>query len=96
MDRPLPFLDVITKGRIDGFIGHPVYKRPTNTNRYNNASSHRHPLHTSSSLNTSINRAIRISDEDSWNEEKLNLKSTANSNGFEMVEINGGFKKRIS
>lgn len=42
----LPFLDVLVTKEEDGTLGHTVYRKPTNTNRYLNADldSHHHVI----------------------------------------------------
>lgn len=47
-------------------------------------------------LNTWINRALRISDEDICDEEKLHLKSALSRNGYSLRGVHKAFKKQMS
>lgn len=62
-EKQLSFLDVMKKRKTDCSICHHVKK--TNAHRYLNGTSHHHPAHTSSELNTLNNISIHISCENS-------------------------------
>jgi hypothetical protein len=42
-DRTLPFLDVLVSIRLDGTLGHRVYRKMTRTDLYLHAKSEHHP-----------------------------------------------------
>lgn len=94
-DGSLPFLDVMTTRKPDGTLGHAVYRKPTHTNRYLNAGSYHHPAQKYGVLNTLVNRAINISDDDSWGKEKHVLTKVLRQNGFTKTQINRAFSKQL-
>lgn len=50
----LPILDVVANIKEDRCVGHSLYRKPTHTNRYLNASSHTILPKESSVLNTLV------------------------------------------
>jgi hypothetical protein len=42
-DRTLPFLDVLVSRRLEGALGHTVYRKSTHTDLYLHAKSEQHP-----------------------------------------------------
>jgi hypothetical protein len=67
----IPFLDVLINRKEDGNLGHVVYRKKTHTENYLHASSHHHPTQKLGVLNTLATRAIRISDEEHLEHEKI-------------------------
>ncbi|XP_060531558.1 uncharacterized protein LOC132705141 [Cylas formicarius] len=53
----LPFLDVTIIKKETGHLDHTVYRKPTHTNRYQNANSHHHPAQLQSVITTLITRS---------------------------------------
>jgi len=61
----LPFLGIDIYRKLDGSLGHKVYRRPTHTNLYLHRDSHHHPANKQSFLASLINRAKALCDQDS-------------------------------
>jgi hypothetical protein len=78
----LPFLVLDIYRRPDGSLGHKVYRKPTHTNLYLNAKSHRHPSNKQAVLSTLIHRARPLCDEDSLQAELVFLKDIFKGNGY--------------
>jgi hypothetical protein len=53
-DRTLPFLDVLVSRRLDGTLGHTVYRKSTHTDLYLHAKSEHHPAQKRAVLTTLI------------------------------------------
>ena len=78
----LPFLDVLISKRVDGSLGHSVYRKPTHTDRYLNARSF-HPPSVKSSVNrTLLRRAHIISDKEHLPSELKHLNVVLRDNGY--------------
>ena len=74
-NKRLPFLDVQVFRKPDGSLGHSVYRKKTDTNRYLHADSNHHPSQKNSLVNILFRRADIISDSDSRDQEKgISLK----------------------
>ncbi|MGR8252493.1 reverse transcriptase domain-containing protein, partial [Escherichia coli] len=63
-DRSLAFLDVLVKVKPNGSLAHTVYRKPTHTDRYLNASSHHHPRHLDSVKVSLTKRAKDLCDSE--------------------------------
>jgi hypothetical protein len=87
-NNSLPFLDVLVMKKEDGTLGHKVFRKTTQTNRYLNANSHHHPSQINSVANTLITRSKRITDSENLNEELHNIKTTLLANGYNIHTIN--------
>ena len=81
-DQRIPFLDVMVNKRIDGSLGHEVYRKPTHTDRYLNAYSHHHPSQKASLMATLLHCAYKLSDAESLAKEKEHLMTTLKRNGY--------------
>jgi len=86
-DSSLPFLDVRVTRNPDGRLGHCVYRKPTHTDRYLNASSHHHPAQKSSVINSLVHRAISISQPDKLESELAHVKKTLQNNGYNKRDV---------
>jgi hypothetical protein len=77
----LPFLDVDIYRRLDGSLGHKVYRKPVHTNLYLNLASHHHPSSKQAVLSTLVHRARAVCDKESLHDELEFLKTTFRENG---------------
>ncbi|GJQ78415.1 hypothetical protein Trydic_g22237 [Trypoxylus dichotomus] len=59
-DGQLPFLDVLVNRNRDGTLGHRVYRKPTDTDRYLHYNSNHHPKQTRAVIKTLIDLVARI------------------------------------
>jgi hypothetical protein len=75
-DRTLPFLDVLVSRRVDGTLGHTVYRKSTHTDLYLHAKSEHHPAQKGVVLITLIRRAKTLCDPDSLGKEIQHLRYT--------------------
>jgi hypothetical protein len=73
-DNRLAFLDVLVKKKLNGSLGHMVYRKPTHTDLYLHAESEHHPAQKNEVLRTLIHRAKTICDMESLGEELQHLK----------------------
>ncbi|XP_047984696.1 uncharacterized protein LOC125225163 [Leguminivora glycinivorella] len=81
-DRSLPFLDVKLKAKPDGTLAHSVYRKPTHTDRYLQASSHHHPRHLQSVVTSLVNRARDLCDSEHLDEELAHVQKVLRKNGY--------------
>ncbi|XP_046400855.1 uncharacterized protein LOC124167106 [Ischnura elegans] len=81
-DGCLPFLDVLVTKKLNGKLGHGVYRKATHTDRYLHASSHHHPTQKAALISTLVHRAYSISDQLSLPAEKRHLVTALASNGY--------------
>jgi hypothetical protein len=86
-DRTLPFLDVLVSRRLDGTLGHTVYRKTTHTDLYLHAKSEHHPAQKRVVLTTLIRRAKTLCDLDSLEKEIQHLRETFQRNGYSKSEI---------
>ena len=86
-DQALPFLDVqIQKLPTQGFT-HTIYRKPTHTNRYLNASSHHHPAQLNSVVHTLVSRSLKLTDNNNKNTEIQTLTNILHQNGYNKKQI---------
>lgn len=86
-ESQLPFLDVMIIRKLDGSLGHTVYRKPSHTNRYLNASSHHHPAQLNSVVKTLIHRSQTLSDVEHRNEEMNTIQNILQANGYSQHKI---------
>jgi hypothetical protein len=86
-DRTLPFLDVLVSRRLDGTLGHTVYRNTTHTDLYLHAKSEHHPAQKRAVLTTLIRRAKTLCDPDNLEKEIQHLRDTFQRNGYSKSEI---------
>jgi hypothetical protein len=79
-NRTLPFVDVLVSRRLDGTLGHTVYRKSTHTDLYLYAKSEHHPAQKRAVLTTLIRRANSTSEihlsKKKWIEQERNQTST--------------------
>ncbi|XP_063629974.1 uncharacterized protein LOC134801365 [Cydia splendana] len=81
-DRSLPFLDVKLRVKPDGTLAHSVYRKPTHTDRYLQASSHHHPRHLQSVVTSLVNRARDLCDAEHIDNELAHVQEVLKKNGY--------------
>jgi hypothetical protein len=86
-DRTLPFLDVLVSRRLDGTLGHTVYRKLTRTDLYLHAKSEHHPAQKRAVLTTLIRRAKTLCDPNSLGKEIQRLRDNFQRNGHNKNEI---------
>jgi hypothetical protein len=91
-DGHLPVLDIDIYRKLNGFLGHRVYRKPTDTNLYLHHNSHHHPSHKQSVLTSLIHRATAISDQDFINQELEFLTTVFGNNGYSIQQIRRAMK----
>jgi hypothetical protein len=80
-------LDLDIYRRLDGSLGHKVYRKPTHTNLYINAKSHHHPSNKQAVLSTLIHRARVLCDDDSRQAELVFQRDVFKQNGYNDRQI---------
>jgi hypothetical protein len=83
----LPFLGLDIYRRLDGSLGHKMYREPTHTNLYLNAKPHHHPSNKEALLSTLVHRARALCDEDSVQAELEFLRDAFKQNGYNDSQI---------
>ena len=73
-DDKLTFLDVLVKKKLDGLLGHTMYRKPTHTDLYLHANSEHHPTQKQAVMSTLVHRAKMICDAESLEEELQHLQ----------------------
>jgi hypothetical protein len=81
-NNTLPFLDVKVMAQADGTLKHTVYRKPTHTDKYLNASSHHHPKHLRSVETSLVNRARALCDPEFLDEELSHVDKILRRNGY--------------
>ncbi|KAK5647713.1 hypothetical protein RI129_002605 [Pyrocoelia pectoralis] len=87
-NNELSFLDTLIRKRVDGKFNFSLYRKPTHSNRYLNASSHHHPSQLNAVIKSLIIRSLRLTDDDSREEELTNIKMALQQNGYSSNQIN--------
>ncbi|XP_015121008.1 uncharacterized protein LOC107043859 [Diachasma alloeum] len=83
----LTFLDVSVRRNEGGTLGHQVYRKPTHTDRYLNATSYHHPSQKNSAISSLMYRALTISQPSNVNSEVEHLKTALTKNGYNIKQI---------
>jgi hypothetical protein len=91
-DGHLPFLDIDIYRKLNGSLGHRVYRKPTHTNLYLHHNSHHHPSHKHSVLTSLIHRATAICDQDSLNQGLVFCTTVFKHNGYSTHQIRRAMK----
>jgi len=82
----LPFLDIDIY-KIDGSLGHKVYRKTTHTNFYLHQRSHHHPANKHSVLSSLVHRAKALCDQESLAPELTFLTNVFKQNGYSQQRI---------
>ena len=94
-DDKLVFLDVLVKKKLDGLLGHTMYRKPTHTDLYLHANSEHHPTQKQAVMSTLVHQAKIICDTGSLEEELQHLQKTFRKNGYSKRGINHTLKTEI-
>jgi hypothetical protein len=86
-DRTLLFLDILVSRRLDGTLGHTVYRKSTHTDLYLHAKSEHHLAQKRAVLTTLIQCAKTLCDPDSLGKEIQHLRYALQKNGYSKNEI---------
>ena len=73
--------------KMDGSLGHKIYRKPTHTNLYLHPNSHHHPANKHPVLASLIHRAKALCDEDSLTQELEFLATVFKDNGHSPQQI---------
>jgi hypothetical protein len=87
VNKKLPFLDVLITRKEEGLFGFEIYRKPTHTNKYTDATSHHHPAQLTGIMKTLFHRMNKICDKETITIEKENLKKAFLLNGFSNKQI---------
>ena len=91
----IPFLDVLIYKRLDGSLGHKVFRKKTHTDSYLDANSHHHPNEKLGIINTLAIRASRICDVEHLKEEQGNLVKVFKNIGNKENDIRRTFRNPL-
>jgi len=81
-DNRLPFLDCMVEMKCDFTLGFSIYRKPTNTDKYLDFKSH-HPIcHKLSVVDSLVNRALKICDDDKIDQELAHVIEVLHSNNY--------------
>ena len=83
----LAFLDMDIYRKMDGSLGHKIYRKPTHTSLCLHQNSHHHPANNQSVLASLIHRATALCDEDSLTQELEFLTTVFKDNGYSPQQI---------
>lgn len=84
IERSLAFLDIMLIAKPDGSLAHSVYRKPTHTDRYLDASSHHHPRHLQSVVTSLVNRAHDLCDPEHLQGELSHVQEVLKRNGYKV------------
>ena len=91
-DRTLPFLDVLLHHNLDGSISTRVYRKPSNTGRYLDFSSHHPPSQKAAIVKTLFSRAKALSSSQEFvRDECFKIQSMLHQNNYPMKFVNRRF-----
>ena len=91
-DKTIPFLDVLLVIQEDGSLGHKVYRKLTQMDRYQHYNSFHHPSIKNSVCKTLINQAKTIWEVDNFEEELEHLRSVLKMNGYPKKFVDNAMK----
>jgi len=91
----IPFLDVLVTRKVDGTLGHKVFRKKTHTESYLHADSHHHPSQKIGVLNTLAIRASRIFDSEHLKDENNHLTNIFKSIGYKSKDIKNVLKRTM-
>jgi hypothetical protein len=83
----LPFMDIDIYKKLDGSLGHKVYRKPTHTNLYLHQLSCHHPANKHCVLSSLVHRARAICDQDSLPQKLDFLTTVFKHNGYSNHQI---------
>jgi hypothetical protein len=81
-------MDVLVTKKRNGTKGHTMYTKPTLTDLYLHAESHRHPSQKHVVFTTLMNRAKTVCDTESLNSEIRHLKEVFRNNSYNRADLN--------
>jgi hypothetical protein len=81
-DAHLPLLNIDIYRKPDRSLDHRVYRKPTHTNVYLHAKSHRHPSNKQAVLSTLVHTARALCDHERLHDELKFLRDTFKRNGY--------------
>jgi hypothetical protein len=70
VNKKLPFLDILITRKEEGNFGFEIYRKPTHTNKYTDATSHHHPAQLTGIMKTLFHRMNKLCDKESITIEK--------------------------
>jgi hypothetical protein len=88
----LPFLDIDINRKMDGSLGHKVYRKTTHTNLYLHQRSHHHPANKHSVLSSLVHRAKALCDQEFLALELTFLTNVFKQNGYSHQQIQQAMK----
>lgn len=83
------------KKKIDGSLGHKVYKKPTPPDLYLSATGHHHPAQKRTLLSTLVHQAHVVSDPESLQVELRYLQRVFVSNGYSPCNTHLAFNRTL-
>jgi len=88
----LPFLDIDIYRKMEGSLGHKVYRKPTHTNLCLHQKSHHHPANKHSVLSSLVHRAKALCDQESLAPELTFHTNVFKQNGYSHQQIQRAIK----
>jgi len=81
-DNRLPFLDCMVEIKSDFTLGFSIFRKPTHTDKYLDFKSHHPVCHKLSVVDSLVNRALKICDEDKINHELSHVTEVLTANNY--------------
>ena len=81
-DGHLQFLDIDIYRKVDGSLGHRVYRKSTHTNLYLHQECHHHPAHKHPVPSSLVHRATALCDQESLTQELNFLTQVFKQTGY--------------
>ena len=94
-NESIPFLDVLIYKRLDGSLGHKVFRKKTHTDSYLDADSYHHLEKKLGIINTLAIRSSRICDVEHLKEEQGNLVNVFKNIGYKENDIRRTFRNPL-